>query len=253
MTGPFDLHGKTALVTGANRGIGMAFARALARQGARTVIWGRDPARNATAQALLTGKGAEIHARQVDVSDEADVTAGIAAIDNAFGRLDIAVVNAGLIDKRASFVDIDTPAWRTLLATNLDGAFFSLREAARAMIDGGRGGALIVCGSLAVFAGTCGLEHYAAAKGALAAMVKSMAAELGGHGIRVNMIAPGYIQTEGSLTGDRGADIAQRTPLRRLGTPANLEGAAIYLASDAAAFHTGDVLVVDGGWMASLD
>ncbi len=245
MTNLFDLGGKVALVTGGNRGIGLAFARGLARQGARVVIWGRDATRNAEAVASLPGKAS---AQAVDVREEAAVAAGIAAL----GAPHILVVNAGLVDKKPSLADIDTAAWRDLLATNLDGAFFTLREGAKAMIASGRGGSIIVCGSLAAFAGTRGLEHYAAAKGALAAIVKSMASELGEHGIRVNMVAPGYIRTESAVSGDRAAEIARRTPLRRLGAPEDLEAVAAYLASDGAAFHTGDLLVVDGGWLANL-
>lgn len=246
----FSLDGKTALVTGGNRGIGLAFARGLARHGARTMIWGRSRDRNAVAlEALADG---DVEAREIDVRDESAVIAGVADMVADYGQLDIAIINAGIIDKRASLDAIDTAAWRNLLATNLDGAFFTLREVARTMSAAGRGGSIIVCGSLAVFAGAPGLEHYAAAKGALCAIVKSMASELGERGIRVNMIAPGYIRTESSLEGDRAAQIAHRTPLRRLGTPADLEAAAVYLASDGAAFHTGDVLVVDGGWLANL-
>lgn len=246
----FDLSGKVALVTGGNRGIGLSFARALTRQGARVVIWGRSEARNSVAVADL---GGDTCATQVDVSRESDVVSSLADIEVRFGRLDIVVVNAGIIDKKRSFTDIDSSSWRDLLATNLDGAFFTLREAAKSMIKAGAGGSIIVCGSLSVFAGTRGLQHYAAAKGALAAIVKSMASEFGEHGIRVNMIAPGYIRTESSLEGDKAAEIARRTPMRRLGTPSDLEAGIAYLASDGASFHTGDILVVDGGWLANLN
>jgi NAD(P)-dependent dehydrogenase (short-subunit alcohol dehydrogenase family) len=253
----FDLHGKVALVTGGNRGLGLGYARGLVRQGAQVTIWGRSQERNraATQELCALGVGGA-EACVVDVRNEDAVSTSLAEIEARHGRLDIVVTNAGVISKKESIANIDETSWRDVLATNLDGAFYTLRAAAAVMIaraeKGDRGGSLIVCGSLSVFAGTRGLAHYAASKGALAAMVKSMASELGPYGIRVNMIAPGYMRTESSLEGERAADIAARTPMRRLGAPQDVEAAVAYLASDAAAFHTGDVLVIDGGWLANL-
>ena len=253
--GLFDLTGKTALVTGGNGGLGLAYARGLAKQGADAILWGRNADKNAAAVAELEGLGARAFAQTVDVSDEQQVIAGFAEAVARAGKLDIVIQNAGFSNPAPSFAAMTTEAYRAQMAVAMDGGFFTLREAARHMIArsqaGDPGGSIILCGSGTVFQGIPGMEHYGAAKAGLAAMMRGMATELAPHGIRVNMIAPGYIDTELGGTAEQKAYSAGRTPMGRLGTLADVEAAAAYLACDAAAYHTGDILVIDGGWLAS--
>ena len=254
--GLFDLTGKVVLSTGANSGIGLAFLQGCARQGADVVVWGRRAEKNAEAVAELESLGApRAHAEAVDVSDETAVEAAFASTLKVMGRVDCVFANAGYQNRAASFPDMTSAMYHDLLNVNLHGAFYTLRAAARHMRDRARagdpGGSIVVCGSLSIFQGRQGLEHYAAAKGALSAMVKGLAVEMGPYGVRANMIAPGMILT--GMTGDNEHTAAiikhfsAITPLGRPGYMSDIEGPAAYLASDASIFHTGDILVVDGG------
>lgn len=252
---PFDLTGKVALITGANSGLGFAFARGLARAGADVTIWGRRADKNEAAAERLREHGVRVLADCVDVRDDDTIAAGIDRIVSELGRLDIVVANAG-IASQVPFVDMDRATYRALIDINLDGAVFTLRAAARHMVErgigGDRGGSLIICGSGSIFQGVPTMAHYGIAKGGLNALARALAAELGPHGIRCNVIAPGFIQTEMTLAdpelGKAIADaVAVKAPLGRAGTPEDVEGACVYLASDAARYHTGDTLVIDGG------
>jgi NAD(P)-dependent dehydrogenase (short-subunit alcohol dehydrogenase family) len=256
MSGLFDLTGKVVLATGANSGIGLAFLQGCARHNADVVVWGRRAEKNAEAVAALKQLGAKrAHAEAVDVSDEAAVIKAFANTLQTMGRVDCVFANAGIHHRATSFADLTTESYHALLNINLHGAFYTLREAAKHMRAraqaGDPGGSLVACGSLSMFHGLQGMEHYAAAKGALSAMIKGMAVELGPYGVRANMLAPGFIIT-GFVDGDpRAAAISDRfaaiTPLGRPGNLSDIEGPAVYLASEASKFHTGDILVVDGG------
>ena len=195
----FDLAGKVALVTGANSGIGFGFARGLARSGSDVAIWGRRADKNEEAADLLRAHGVRVLTDSVDVRDDAAIVAGIDRIVAELGRLDTVVANAGIASQIA-FVDMDRETYRRLIDVNLDGAVFTLRAAARHMVDraaaGDRGGSLIICGSGSIFQGVPTMAHYGIAKGGLNALAKALAAELGPHGIRCNVIAPGFIETE---------------------------------------------------------
>jgi NAD(P)-dependent dehydrogenase (short-subunit alcohol dehydrogenase family) len=189
------------------------------------------------------------------VADEAAVQAAFAASLQAMGRVDCVFANAGFTSRASSFADMTSEMYHELLNVNLHGSFYTLREAARHMreraLAGDRGGSIVVCGSLALFHGLQGMEHYAAAKGALAAMVKGLAVEMGPYDVRANMIAPGIFMT-GMTDGQPETEavmqhFARVTPMGRVGYPDDIEGPAAYLASDASKFHTGDILVVDGG------
>ena len=254
--GLFDLTGKVVLATGANSGIGLAFLQGCAKQGADVVVWGRRSDKNAQALEALKALGApRASAVSVDVSDEAAVEAAFASTLEVMGRVDCVFANAGFSDRAASFADLSTKAYTDLLNVNLHGAFYTLRAAARHMRErakaGDPGGSIVACGSLSIFHGLQGMEHYAAAKGALAAMIKGLAVEMGQYGVRANMIAPGFILT--GMTGDSAQTetvskrFAAITPLGRPGYASDIKGPAAYLASDASIFHTGDILVVDGG------
>ena len=256
MSSLFDLRGRVVLAAGANSRIGLGFLTGCARQGADVVVWGRRADRNLEALEILRVAGAgRVHHEQVDVADEAAVIDAFASTVPAMGRVDCFFANAGFSDRAPSFPDMTSEAYHALLNVNLHGAFYTLREASRHMraraLAGDPGGSIVVCGSLSIFHGLQGMEHYAGAKGALAAMVKGMAVELGQYGIRVNMLAPGFIMTEMTDDPEREKQIIERfsaiTPLGRPGTGADIEGPAAYLASDASKFQTGDILIVDGG------
>lgn len=252
----FDLTGKVVVATGANSGIGLGFLMGCARQGADVVVWGRRLDRNLEALEALTAAGAgRAHHEAVDVSDEAAVISAFASTLTAMGRVDCVFANAGFSNRAPSFPDMTSEAYHALLDVNLHGAFYTLREAARHMRAraqaGDPGGSIVACGSLSIFHGLQGMEHYAGAKGALAAMVKGMAVELGQYGVRVNMLAPGTILTgmtdDPDLIEKLRARYAAITPLARIGELDDIEGPAAYLASDASKFHTGDIMIVDGG------
>lgn len=256
MSGLFDLTGKVVVATGGASGIGMAFLTGCARQGADVVVLDRNAEGLDAALAILRDAGAgRTHAEAVDVSDESAVDQAFARVVAAMGRVDCVLANAGFNARAPSFPDMTSEAWHGLLAVNLHGAFYTLRAAARHMREraqaGDSGGSLVVTGSLSIFHGMQGMEHYAAAKGALAAIVKGLAVEMGPYGVRANMLTPGFIMTAMTASRPEAKSVIERmsaiTPLGRPGEMADIEGPAAYLASDASRFHTGDILVIDGG------
>jgi NAD(P)-dependent dehydrogenase (short-subunit alcohol dehydrogenase family) len=252
----FNLTGKVVLVTGGNSGLGLGFASGIAKCGGDVVIWGRRPAENAAAATALRELGAgRVHTQEVDVSSEDQVVGGMAEAVRVMGRVDGLVQNAGMATG-ISFHQMTAAQYHELLATNQHGGFFVMREAVRHMVwraeAGDPGGSILVCGSLTVFLGVEQVAHYGAAKAALGAMMRSIAVEYGPQGIRANMVCPGYIYT--ALYGGYPEDvlpmtamIREKNPLRRWGYPEEFEGIAAYLMCDAARYHTGDVIVIDGG------
>jgi NAD(P)-dependent dehydrogenase (short-subunit alcohol dehydrogenase family) len=250
----FDLTGKVALVTGGNAGLGLGMADGLARAGADLVIWGRREDRNRLAAEHLRRHGGKVAHRVVDVAIEQDVVDGFESAVREFDHVDCVIANAGT-GGFAPFCEMTSSIWHTLLATNLHGAFYTCREAARHMKEraeaGNPGGSIILNGSLAVFAGVPGIEHYATAKGGLNSMSKGMAVELAPFGVRVNVICPGYFPTDlGDEDSPMVEALLQQTPVKRAGRVADLEGIVVYLASDRSSFHTGDTITIDGGIMA---
>jgi NAD(P)-dependent dehydrogenase (short-subunit alcohol dehydrogenase family) len=252
----FDLTGKVALVTGANSGLGFGFARGLAKAGADIVIWGRRADKNAETAKNLQQYGTRVIAQEVDVANEAEVAAAMAEAVKKMGRLDCVIANAGMASMMPSFVETPSEVYHDLLSVNQHGAVYTLREAARHMVErskaGDMGGSLIICGSMSIFGGVGGLGHYAAAKGALESLSKTLAVELGQYQIRVNVLAPGFIATEMTQADPElfkiiEANFAAKTPVGRVGKPEDLEGIVVYLASDRSTFHTGDTLIIDGG------
>ncbi len=249
---PFDLTGKVALVTGGNSGIGLGMARALAEAGADVAIWGTSTAKNAEAKAMLSATGVRVHAETCDVGDEAEVDAAFAGTLAALGRVDACFANAGTYGRKMKFTDLDSDEWHRVTRVNLDGAFYTLRCAARHMVERGGGGSLVGTASLAAIEGAARNAQYAATKGAMVAVIRALAVELARHGIRANAVLPGWIETPmtaRSVGDDRfAAAVLPRIPARRWGTGADFGGIAVYLASDAAAYHSGDCLVIDGAY-----
>lgn len=250
----FELNGKVALITGANAGLGLSMAHALARAGADLMIWGRREDRNGEAADQLRQHGHRVSSRVVDVSSEQDVVDGFAAAVEEFGRIDCVIANAGIANV-TPFHEMTGAVWHDLLAINLHGAFYTCREAARHMKAraeaGHPGGSIIINGSLAVFAGVPGMEHYATAKGGLNSMSKGLAVELAPYGVRVNVICPGFFVTAlGDEESPMAAALLAQTPAGRVGRGSDLDGIVIYLASDLSSYHTGDTITIDGGIMA---
>jgi NAD(P)-dependent dehydrogenase (short-subunit alcohol dehydrogenase family) len=249
-----DLTGKVALVTGGNSGIGLGMAEALAQAGASLCVWGTNEAKNAVAADRLRAHGGRVLTLRCDVSDEAAVDRTFAETIAQLGRVDACFANAGVSGRRevSAFVEMTSAEWRRVMSVNLDGTFFTLRAAARHMVERGDGGSLVVTSSLAALSGQARGEHYAATKGGVISMMKSLAVELARFGVRANAIVPGWIDTpmtERTLRWDRFVErVLPRVPMRRWGVREDFGGLAVYLAGDASRYHTGDTFIIDGGY-----
>jgi NAD(P)-dependent dehydrogenase (short-subunit alcohol dehydrogenase family) len=250
---PFDLTGKVALVTGGNRGIGFGIAQAVAEAGADVAIWGTNAEKNAEAQTELAKTGRKVLALQCDVGDEAAVDAAFTRTLEAMGRVDGCFANAGIGGGGAkSFLEMSSELWHRVLRVNLDGAFYTFRAAARHMVERGGDGVLVGTASLAAVEGSPRSEHYAATKGGLISMVRSLAVEFARHNVRAHAILPGWIETDMTqrLTTNETfhGKVMPRIPMRRWGHGEDFGGIAVYLMSAASRYHTGDTFVIDGGY-----
>ena len=252
----FDLRGKVALVTGGNGGIGLGMAEGLAAAGADLVIWGSNAEKNAAAEKSLKRHGHRVLAQRCDVADEAQVESSFAAALQAMGRVDGCFANAGVSQARAPLAELDTREWRRVMAVNLDGAFYTLRAAARHMTErakaGSPGGRLVGMASSAAIHGAARAASYAATKGAMLTMIRALAVEMARYRVTANSILPGWIESDmtARAIGDEkfAAAVLPRIPLRRWGTKEDFAGIAVYLMSDASSYHTGDSFVIDGAY-----
>ena len=250
----FDLAGKTALITGGNSGIGLGFAEALAQAGAAVCIWGTNAGKNDAALKKIQSHGAKAMALQCDVGDERQVEDCFAQTAAKLGPVHACFANAGVSGRAnvKSFAEMDAEEWKRVTRVNLDGAFYTLRAAARHMVGHGQGGALVGTASLAAISGQPRGEHYAATKGGLISMIRALAVEFARNGIRANAVLPGWIDTamtEKALNWDKFRDkVLPRVPMRRWGKPEDFGAIAVYLVSDASSYHTGDTFLIDGGY-----
>ena len=253
MSGPFDLAGRVALVTGGSTGLGLAIARGLANAGATVAINGRSEVRLAAAADQLAREGLTVATRAFDVSDPAAVEGGIDAIAREHGAIDVLVNNAA-INLRRPFDAYTLDIWRQVMATNVDGAFLAIQAVLPSMKARRRGKIVNLC-SLASDLGRPGVVAYATAKGAMRMLTRALAVEVAPFNVQVNGISPGFFRTEmnASLAADRefSAWVERRTPAGRWGEPPDVAGAAVFLASAAADYVTGHLLHVDGGFAAS--
>lgn len=253
---PFDLTGKVSLITGGNSGIGLGMAEAMAQAGADIVVWGTNEKKNDAAGKHLSRYGHRVITRRVDVAIENEIVEGMKAGVKDMGRIDAVFANAGIGSAAASFMDITAEQFRRVELVNEEGVFFTLREAAKHMVErakaGEPGGSLVGVASLAGIEGAGRNQHYGATKGAVLSMMRGIAVELARYGIRANTIAPGWIATDMTVRAQDNPvfteKVISRVPARRWGKPEDFGGIAVYLASDASAYHSGDTFVIDGGY-----
>jgi 2-deoxy-D-gluconate 3-dehydrogenase len=250
MTNPFDLAGRVAVITGANTGIGQGIALALASAGADIAAVGRTPATETVEQVRALSRRAEIIS--ADLSTIEPVGRVVDEVVEKLGGIHILVNNAGII-RRADALDFSEADWDAVIDTNLKSVFFLCQAAARVMVANG-GGKIINIASMLTFQGGIRVPSYTASKSGIGGLTKLLANEWAAKGITVNAIAPGYIATNNTaaLQADenRNRQIMERIPAGRWGDPADLGGAAVFLASSASDYVQGHILAVDGGWLA---
>jgi NAD(P)-dependent dehydrogenase (short-subunit alcohol dehydrogenase family) len=249
----FGLEGKVALVTGASSGLGNHFARTLAASGATVIVAARRTGKLAALVEAIAAAGGKAIAVPMDVNDPASIDAGFAAAVRAAGAPDIVVNNAGTAVTKPS-IDLTEADWRGVLDTNLDGVWRVAQAGAKAMIAAGKGGSIVNIASILGVRVAGALLPYATSKAAVVQLTKALALEWARYRIRVNAIAPGYVETDmnrEALNSEQGAALVKRVPQRRIGRPEELDGALLLLASEAGSYMTGSVVVVDGGHLVS--
>lgn len=251
----FDLTGRTALVTGSTRGLGFSYARGLAEAGASVILNGTNAARLEEALGQLREAGHRACGYVFDVADEAAIEQVFAELDQRRVAVDIVVNNAG-IQHRQPLLEVSLADWQRVLDVNLTSAFLVGRTAARRMVARGAGGKIINIGSLTSEAARATVAPYTAAKGGIKMLTKAMAAEWAAFNIQCNAIGPGYILTEmnKALVDNPDFDrwVKASNPTQRWGKPDELVGTAVYLASQASNYVNGQIIYVDGGWLATL-
>ncbi|OBF37436.1 oxidoreductase [Mycolicibacterium peregrinum] len=246
-----DLSGRTAVVTGGNSGIGLALSIGLARAGADVAVWARNPERSAAAVQELQSHGVRAAAVACDIGDEQSVVEATAETVQSLGKIDILVANAGIADGR-DYLDTSLQEWHRVLRTNLDGTFLTTREVGRHMVERGQGGAMVVVSSTVARYGAAGQAAYAASKSACGSLGRTLAVEFARHQIRCNILVPGWVATpmnDHLRANEKFFDVTvRRTPARRWADAAEFHDVAAFLADPALTFHTGNEVVVDGGY-----
>ncbi len=248
-----DLAGKTALVTGAFSGLGLHFAKTLAGHGVKVALAGRRIELGQSIAIELKQQGRSVFALGMDVLDSASVTAAVAQAAQQVGGLDILVNNAGVANTKP-FLQLDEADWNAVVDVNLTGAWRVAQAVAKHMAASGKGGSIINIASITGLRVAGAVSPYVASKAGLIHLTKAMALELARHKIRVNVLAPGYIETDLNrefFDSEAGQSLIKRIPQRRLGKLEHLDGPLLLLASDASEFMTGAVIAVDGGHLVS--
>lgn len=256
MNNNFDLTGKVVLITGGNGGIGLAFALGIAKAGGAVCIWGRNKEKNEQALKLIKETGAQAGAMVCDVSDEKSVRECFQSTLDTFGRVDGCFANAGIMGTESSFADRPFSDWKKVMSINLDGVFLTLQAAARHMIEraknGDAFGRLVITSSIASRMGIARYEGYGASKSAVNGLSKALAVELARYKITSNAILPGWVgseMTQQLVDNSKFTEkVISRVPLRRWGQAEEFENIAVYLMSDGSGYHTGDEIVIDGGY-----
>jgi NAD(P)-dependent dehydrogenase (short-subunit alcohol dehydrogenase family) len=257
MANMFDLSDRVAIVTGGNGGIGLGVAEALVEQGCAVSIWGRNAEKNAAAEARLRVHSDKVQSIVCDVAVRDQTERATEATLKLFGRIDGCFANAGIGGGgRTPFAERTEEDWRRMFSVNLDGVFHAFQPVVRHMVarasQGDGFGRLVATSSMASLFGTARNEHYAASKSAINSLIRALAVEHARYGITANAILPGWIDTEmteGLQANDKFmAAAVPRIPVRRFGQPRDFSGIGVYLMSEASAYHTGDCIVIDGGY-----
>jgi NAD(P)-dependent dehydrogenase (short-subunit alcohol dehydrogenase family) len=249
----FRLDGRHALVTGASSGLGRHFAAVLANAGARVTVAARRQAQLGQTVATIAAAGAQAHAVRLDVTDADSAVQAFADAEARFGPIAVLINNAGVTVTRPA-IDMTEQDWTSIIDTNLKGAWMVAQHAARRMIHHGTRGSIVNIASILGLRVAGGVATYAISKAGLVQMTKTLALEWARYGIRVNALAPGYVQTElneAFFSSDAGKALIRRIPQRRLGELHELDGPLLLLASDAGSYMTGSVVAVDGGHLVS--
>ncbi len=250
MSDLFDLSGRVALVTGASQGLGRRFARVLAEHGAAVGLAARQTDKLAALEQEIVASGGRAASVALDVTEPAAIERAIGEVEERLGPLAILVNNAGVAVTRPALEQTEAD-WDLVVGTNLKGAFFVAQATARRMAERGSG-TIVNIASILSYGVVGHLAPYAASKAGLAQLTRAMALELARHGVRVNALAPGYIETEINrefFTTGAGQRMLERVPQRRFGQPEDLDGALLLLASDASRYMTGSVIAIDGGFL----
>ncbi len=246
------LNDRVVLVTGGNGGIGLGIAGGCASEGADIVIWGTNQQKLDAASEGLASYGTRVLAQRVDVSSEGQVVESFASAVAEMGKVDSVFANAGVGGNGRAFVDQTLDDWWRVLAVNLDGLFLTLREGAKHMVERGEGGALAAVSSVSAIHGAPRAQPYASSKAAALAIVRGLSVELARYRIRCNSIVPGWTETEMTEAGRQNDTFltatTTRTPIRRWGTPEDFRRVGAFLADPTQAYHTGDEIVMDGGY-----
>ena len=247
----FDLAGHVSVITGGNRGIGLGMARGLAKAGARVAIWSRTEDRNRAAVAEIESLGGEALAFSCNVADEASVAEAMEATLEGFGFVNSLFANAGTSGFGKFPSEFALEEWQRVIDVNLTGAFLTTRIVANHLVERGEGGSIILTSSVVSQMTIPLAPHYTASKGAILSLGRALANRLGRNGIRVNVLSPGWVDTEMGdpvISNERSAEYyMQRIPLRRWGDSEDFGGPAVFLASSASRYMTGAELIVDGG------